>query len=107
VLRCVHAHYVTACRNAVTLIRSYKLNPNPEHHDVTLGFPVCYGSPSDVFAASSGFVHFGYVYSYTVRFEGKEKLAAVVANATVRKHGSGQWFKFVGRLEFAVGQRVI
>jgi hypothetical protein len=26
-------------------------------HDVTLGFPVCYGSPSDVFAASSSSVN--------------------------------------------------
>jgi hypothetical protein len=34
-------------------------------HD-TLGFPVCYRSPSDVFAASSGFVHL-----YTLRFKGK------------------------------------
>jgi hypothetical protein len=33
----------------------------------TLGFPVCYGSPSDVFAASSGFVHL-----YTLRFKEKE-----------------------------------
>jgi hypothetical protein len=43
-----------------------------------LGFPVCYGSPNDVFAASSGFVHL-----YTLRFKGKEKRGAVVANATV------------------------
>jgi hypothetical protein len=32
----------------------------------TMGFPVCYGSPSDVFAASSGFVHL-----YTLRFTNK------------------------------------
>jgi hypothetical protein len=62
VTRCVQAHYVTACRNAVTLyvadmIRSYELNSNPVRHEVTLGFPVCCGSPSDVFATSSGFVH--------------------------------------------------
>jgi len=60
---------VTAYRNVVTLqvtatIQSYELNFLPVHHGVTvscerytLGFPVCYGSPSDVLAASSGFVH--------------------------------------------------
>jgi len=36
----------------------------------TLGLPVCYGSPSDVFATSSGFVHL-----YTSCFKGKEKKA--------------------------------
>jgi hypothetical protein len=53
---------VTAYRHAVTLqvtdtIRSYELNCHPVPHGVTvscerytLGFPVCYGSPSDVFA---------------------------------------------------------
>jgi len=49
----------------------------------TLGFPVCYGSPSNVFAASSGFVHL-----YTLRFKSKEKRAAVVAKASVHKQGS-------------------
>jgi hypothetical protein len=39
-----------------------------------LGLPVSYGSPSDVFAVSSGCVHL-----YTLRFEEKEKRAAVVA----------------------------
>ena len=77
-------------------------------HDVitceryTLGFPVCYGSPNDVFAASSGFVHL-----YTLRFKEKEKRAAVVANVTVHNQGSVQRFKFAGRLEFSVGQWVI
>jgi hypothetical protein len=33
-----------------------------------LGFPVCYGSPSDVFAVSSGFV-----YLYILRFKKKGK----------------------------------
>jgi hypothetical protein len=37
----------------------------------------------------------------------KEKRAAVVANATVQKQGSEQWFKFAGRLEFSVGQWII
>jgi hypothetical protein len=76
VLRWVHTCNVTACRNAVTLqvtdtIRSYELNFHPVPRGVTvsyvrytLGFPVCYGSPSDVFAASSGFVHL-----YTLRFQ--------------------------------------
>jgi hypothetical protein len=67
-----------------------------------MGFPVCYGSPSDVFAASSGFVH-----SYILRFKGKEKSTAVVAEANARKQGSVQRFKFAGRLEFSVGQKVI
>jgi hypothetical protein len=65
-------------------------------------FPVCYGSPSDVFAVSSGFLHL-----YALSFKEKEKRAAVMADATVYKHGSVQWFKFAGRLEFSVGQWVI
>jgi hypothetical protein len=84
-LRWVHTCNVTAYHNAVTLqvtdtIQSYKLNFHPVLHGVTvpsqhytLGFPVCYGSPSDVFAASSGLVHL-----YTLRFKEKEKRAAVV-----------------------------
>jgi len=68
----------------------------------TVGFPVCYESPSDVFAASTGFVHL-----YTLRFKEKEKRAAVVAKATVHKQGSVQRFKYAGRLEFSVGQWVI
>jgi hypothetical protein len=46
----------------------------------TMGFPVCCGIPSDVFASSSGFVHL-----YTLRFKEKEKSSAVVAKATVHK----------------------
>jgi hypothetical protein len=65
-LRWVHTCNVTAYRNAVTLqvtdtIRSYELNFHPVPHGVTvscerytLGLPVCHGSPSDVFVASSG-----------------------------------------------------
>ena len=89
-------------------IRSYDLNFHSVPHDVltcehyTTGFLDCYGSPSDVFAVSSGFVHL-----YTLRFKEKEKRAAVVADATVHKHGSVQRFKFAGRLEFSVGQWVI
>jgi hypothetical protein len=90
-------------------IRSYQLNFHPAPHGVrvsceryTVGFPVYYGSPSDLFAASSDFVHL-----YTLRFKEKEKRAAVVANATVHKQGSVQLFKFAGRLEFSVGQWVI
>jgi len=52
-------------------IRSYELNFHPMPHGITvscehytLGFPVCYGSPSNVFAASSGFVHL-----YALRFK--------------------------------------
>jgi hypothetical protein len=67
-----------------------------------MGFSVCYGSLSDVFAASSGFVHL-----YTLSFKEKEKRAAVVTKATVHKQGSVQRFKFAGRLEFSVGQWVI
>jgi hypothetical protein len=67
-----------------------------------VGFPVCYGSPSDVFAVRRGFVHL-----YALRFKEKEKRAAVVADATVHKNGSVQRFKFDDRLEFSVGQWVI
>jgi hypothetical protein len=55
-------------------IQSYELNFHPVPHGVTVscecytaGFPVCCGCPSDVFAASSGFVHL-----YTLRFKEKE-----------------------------------
>jgi hypothetical protein len=89
-------------------MRSYELNFHPVPHGVTvscerytLGFSVCYGSPSDVFATSSGFVHL-----YTLRFKEKEKRAAVVAKATVLKQGSVQRFTFAGRLEFSIGQWV-
>jgi hypothetical protein len=51
------------------------MNFQPVQHGVTLscehytiGFPVCHGSPRDVFAASSGFVHL-----YALRFKEKEK----------------------------------
>jgi hypothetical protein len=109
--RWAHTCNVTAYRKAVTLqvtdtIRSYGLNFLPVPHGVTvscesytLGFPVCYGGPSDVFAVSSDFVHL-----YTLRFKEKEKRLTVVANATVHKQGSVQRFKFAGRLEFSVGQ---
>jgi hypothetical protein len=90
-------------------IRIYELNFHPLPNGLTvscgrytLGFPVCYGSPSDVFAASSGFVHL-----YALRFKEKVKRAVVVAKATVHKHGSVKRFKFAGRLEFSVGQWVI
>ena len=65
-LRWVHTCNFTAYRNTVTLqatdtIRSYELKFPPVPHGVTvsceryiLEFPVCYGSPSDVIAASSG-----------------------------------------------------
>jgi len=64
--RWVHTCNVTAYRNAVTLqvtdtIQSYVLKFHLVPHGVTvpcelytLGFPVCYGIPNDVFAASSG-----------------------------------------------------
>jgi hypothetical protein len=64
-----------------------------------MGFRVCYGSPREIFAASSGFVHL-----YILRFKEKEKRAAVVAKATVPKQGSAQQFMFLGRLELSVGQ---
>jgi hypothetical protein len=69
-----------------------------------VGFPVCYGSQSDVFAASSGFVH---LYIYILRFKEKDKRAAVMAKATLHKQGSVKRFKFAGRLEFSVGQWVV
>ena len=85
VLRKVQTCNVTAYRHAVTLqvtdtIRSCDLNFHPLPHGVAvsceryaLGFPVDYGSPRNIFAASSGFVHL-----YTLRFKEKEKRAAVV-----------------------------
>ena len=69
ILRWVNTCNVTAYHNTVSLrvtdtIRSYELNFHPVPHGVTvfckrytMGFPVCYRSPSDVFAASSGYVH--------------------------------------------------
>jgi hypothetical protein len=84
------------------------MNSYPVPHGVTvscerytLGFPVCYRSPSDVFATSSGFVQL-----YTLRFKGKDKRAVVVAKVTVHKQGNVQRFKYAGRLEFAVDQWV-
>ena len=79
-LRWVHTCNVTAYCNVVTLqvtdmIRSYEVNFHPVPHGITVsceryntGFPVCYGSPSDVFAASIGFVHL-----YALRFKEKER----------------------------------
>jgi hypothetical protein len=61
--------------------------------------PICYGSPNDVFAASSGFIRL-----YTLCFKGKEKREAVVAKATVHKQGIVQQLTFVGRLAFSFGQ---
>jgi hypothetical protein len=65
-------------------------------------FPVCYGSLSDVFAASNSFMHL-----YTLHSTEKEKRVVMVAKATVHKQGSVQWFKFAGRLEFSLSQWVI
>ena len=79
--RALHTCNVTACLNALSLqvtdtIRSYELNFHPVPHGVTVsckryavGFP-SYGSPSDIFAASSGFVRL-----YTLHFKEKEKIA--------------------------------
>jgi hypothetical protein len=87
-LRWVHTCNVTAYRNAVRLQVSWHeaelyLNFHPVLHGVTSSceghnkrFPVCYGSPSDVYAASSGFVR---LYSYTLDIKEKEKGATVVA----------------------------
>jgi hypothetical protein len=75
VFRWVHTCNVIAGLNSITLwvietIWNYELNFHPMPHGVTvsckhytLGFPVCYRSPSDVFAASSGFVQL-YIYIY-------------------------------------------
>jgi len=95
--RWVHTCSVIAYLKAVTLqvtdtIRSYALNFHPVPHGVTVsceryttGFPVCYGSQSDVFADSSGFVHL-----YTLRFKEKEKRAAVVTYHVARRNLLGQ-----------------
>jgi hypothetical protein len=63
-----------------------------------MGFPVRYGSPRDVFAVSSSFVHL-----HSLRTEEMKETAAVVANAIVQKQESLQWFKFIKRLEFSAG----
>jgi hypothetical protein len=55
----------------------------------TMEFPFCYGIPSDVFSASRMFLH---VYIYTLKNTKKKPTPTVVANATVRKQGSLQWF---------------
>jgi hypothetical protein len=58
-------------------IRNYELNFHPVPHGVvtceryTTGFPVCYGSQNDVFAASSGFVHL-YTF-YALKKKRKER----------------------------------
>ena len=62
-LRWVHTCNVTACRNVASYWHDTGLraehSSRASRRDSTceryrLGFPVCYGSPSDVFAASSG-----------------------------------------------------
>jgi hypothetical protein len=59
----------------------------------TMGFPVRYGSPRDVFATSSSFLHL-----HALRIKDKKQTAAVMANAIVHKQGSLQWLKFIKRL---------
>jgi len=49
---------------------------------------------------------YGPTYVFILRFEEKEKRAAVVAKATVHKQGSVQR-QFAGRLELSAGQWVI
>jgi len=44
-----------------------------------MGFPVCYGSLKDVFAANGSFVHL-----YTLCFKEKEKTPAMVKNNTTQ-----------------------
>jgi len=63
------------------------LNFHPVLHGVTifckrykLGFPVCYGGQSDVFAAGSSFVQL-----HTLCSKEKDKRVAVVTKATVHK----------------------
>jgi hypothetical protein len=69
------------------LKRSYDLNFRPVPHGVTVScerhtrrFPVCYGSPSDVFAASSDLANL-----YTLEIKEKKKIMTVVAKVTVHK----------------------
>jgi len=96
-LRWVHTFNVTAYRNAVTLqvthtIRSYELNFHPVPHGVTVpgeryttGFPVCYGSPSDVFAVSSGFVYTRiYIYMYIYYVLKKKRKYRLVWRVTLQ-----------------------
>ena len=88
-LRCAVTLQVWTHPKAITLqvtdtIRSYELNLNPVPHGVTVscerytfGFPVCYGSPSDVFATSTGFVHL-----YILCFEEKRSGGGGKGNRT-------------------------
>ena len=115
-LRWVHTCNITVYCNAVMLqvtdtIRSCELNFHPVPHGVTvscecytMGFLVCYGSSSDVFATSRGFIHLSV---YILCFKEKEKRVVVVAKANLDKQGSVQQFKFTCRLEFSFGQWVI
>jgi hypothetical protein len=83
-------------------IRSYELNFLPLPHGVTVacelytrGVPSLLREPSDVFAASSGFVHL-----YTLHFKEKEKSAAVVAKATVLQQGVYSGSSWLADLNF-------
>jgi len=67
-----------------------------------MGFPVCCRSPSEVFAATSGFLRL-----YAVCFKENGETAVAVANATVPEQVNVQRFKYIGRPELAVGQWVI
>jgi len=95
-LRWVNTCNVTAYPNAVTMqvtdmIRSYELNLHPVLHGVTvscerytLGFPVCYGSPSDVFAASSG--RWWRVTLHIHTCSGRNRIIPLIATAKYRQH---------------------
>ena len=107
-LRWVHTCNITAYCNAITLqvtdtIQSCELTfilcltaltVSCEHY--TMGFPVCYGSLSDVFATSSGFIHLSVYIYYALNRKRKER--TVMANAAEHKQGSVQRFEFAGRL---------
>ena len=85
-LRWVHTCNVTAYRNVVTLqvtdstelraeLSSRASRRNSILRALHTGVPSLYGSPSDVFAASSGFVHL-----YTLRF--KEERTVVTCHVS-------------------------
>jgi hypothetical protein len=68
-------------------------------NSILQAFPVRYGSPRDVSAASSSFVHL-----HTLRIEEKKETVVMVTNTIVHKQESLQRFKFIKRHEFSAGQ---
>jgi hypothetical protein len=88
-------------------IRSYELNFLPVLHGVYPASVTHWGSQFVTGARAMSLQLAAASYIYIRVHYALKKRAAVVAKATVHKQGSVQRFKFVGRLEFSVGQWVI